>query len=354
MKLLLLISLSLLGWVSNAYAYAQDPATDMAIVAKRFLQSLDANTKAKAHFKFIDEERENWHFFPSKFIKPKGRKGLSLKEMTPVQKILAHGLLGSVLSHRGLLEATDIILLEQILFEREGSTFRDPELYHVSIFGTPGNVGTWGWRFEGHHLSLNFTLANGRVFSNTPSFFGASPAKVFEGKYAGLQVLTDEAEKAHKLFHSLSVSQKKLAILSEKAPRDILSGQDSTVNRKSFFPPNGLPITKLNPKQKTWLNELVYLYAFKHRPEVIKQISKRKPLVHPQETYIAWAGSLNLKEAHYYRVQTPDFLFEYANTQNDINHAHAVWRDFDGDFGRDLLADHYQKAHKTQMLERKK
>ena len=139
-----------------------------------------------------------------------------------------------------------------------------------------------------------------------------------------------------------------------KLLRDILSGQDSKVNRKSFFPPNGLPITKLNPKQKNWLIELVHLYAVKHRPEVIKQISKRKPLVHPQETYIAWAGSLNLKEAHYYRVQTPDFLFEYANTQNDINHAHAVWRDFDGDFGRDFLADHYQKAHKTQMLERKK
>ena len=142
MKLLLLISLSLLGWVSNAYA--QGPGTDMAIAAKRFLQSLDPNTKSKAHFKFIDEERENWHFFPSKFIKPKGRKGLSLKEMTPVQKILAHGLLGSALSHRGLLESTDIILLEQILFEREGSTFRDPELYHVSIFGTPDTLGTWG------------------------------------------------------------------------------------------------------------------------------------------------------------------------------------------------------------------
>ena len=83
------------------------------------------------------------------------------------------------------------------------------------------------------------------------------------------------------------------------------------MNRKSFLPPNGLPITKLKPRQKTWLNELVYLYAVKHRPEVIKQISKRKPLVDPQETYIAWAGSLNLKEAHYYRVQTPNFLFEF-------------------------------------------
>lgn len=344
MRFVLIISFSYLGLLLNAYAL--EPAKHMVIASKRFLQSLDANVKEKAQFKFLDEERGNWHYFPGKFVQPHGRKGLSLKEMTAGQKILAHGLLGSALSHRGLLEATDIILLEQILFEREGSTFRDPELYHISIFGTPGNVGTWGWRFEGHHLSLNFTIVNGRVVSNTPSFFGASPAKVFEGKYAGLQVLMDEAAIAHKLFLSLSVSQKKLAILSKKAPRDILSGQDSTVNRKSFFPPNGLPITKLNPKQKTWLNELVYLYAVKHRPEVIKQISIRKPLVHPQETYIAWAGSLNLNEAHYFRVQTPNFLFEYANTQNDINHAHSVWRDFDGDFGHDLLSDHYRKEHK--------
>jgi hypothetical protein len=349
MKIVLLISFSLLGWFSNAYA--QDPGTDMAIAAKRFLQSLDPNTKGRTNFKFIDKERENWHFFPGKFINPNGRKGLSLKEMTAAQKILAHGLLGSALSHRGLLEAIDIILLEQILFEREIRAFRDPELYHISLFGNPDTLGTWGWRFEGHHLSLNFTLVNGRIFSSTPSFFGSSPAKVFEGKHAGLKVLIDEAEKAYKLFRSLSESQKKLAILSEKAPQDILSGQDSTVDRKTFFPPNGLSITKLNLEQKTWLNELVHLYVAKHRPEVIKQISRRKPLVHPQETYIAWAGSLNLNEAHYFRVQTPDFLFEYANTQNDINHAHTVWRDFDGDFGRDFLADHYQKVHKAPLLD---
>ena len=104
----------------------------------------------------------------------------------------------------------------------------------------------------------------------------------------------------------------------------------------------------MNPRQKGWLDELIHAYAAKHRLEVVEQVADRKPLVHPQETYIAWAGSLDAGEAHYYRVQTPDYLFEYANTQNNVNHVHAVWRDFEGDFGRDLLADHYRKDHKPE------
>ncbi len=116
---------------------AHDPASDISVAAKRFLRSLNAKEKEKVHYRFKDHERENWHFFPGNFIQPNGRRGLSLKEMSPIQKILAHGLLGSALSHRGLIEATDVILLEQILFEKEGRDFRDPELFHVSIFGEP-------------------------------------------------------------------------------------------------------------------------------------------------------------------------------------------------------------------------
>ena len=161
--------------------HGHDPASDMAAAAKRFIKSLDPSAKKIAHFAFKSAERENWHFFPGPFIRPDGRLGLSLKDMSPAQKILAHGLMGSALSHRGLLETTDVILLEQILYEREEREMRNPELYHVSIFGEPDKAGTWGWRFEGHHLSLNFTFVNGRIFSITPSFYGASPARVKRG-----------------------------------------------------------------------------------------------------------------------------------------------------------------------------
>jgi hypothetical protein len=337
-----------LHFILESFLHGHDPARDMTTSAKRFIQSLGPSEKKLALFSFDNKDRENWHFFPDSFIHPKGRKGLAFRNMTPAQKLLAHKLLSSALSHRGLLEAVDIMLLEQILFDMEGKDFRDIQLYYVSIFGTPQVAGTWGWRLEGHHLSLNFSLINGRVFSVTPSFFGASPQNVKHGQYKGMKVLVDEEAKARTLFLSLSPPQKKIAILSEKAPRDIISGQDNTVNRSSFLPPQGLPITMLNSRQKKWLEDLIFTYSAKHRPEIIKQISHRKPLIHPTKTYIAWAGSLDPGKGHYYRVQTPEFLFEYANTQNDVNHAHAVWRDFNGDFGRDLLRNHYQQNHDDQ------
>lgn len=327
---------------------AHDPASDMASAATRFLESLGSKEKEKTFFPFGSDERENWHFFPGSFVKPDGRKGLSIKEMSPSQKILAHGLLGSALSHRGLLEASEVMLLEQILYEKEGRAIRDVELYHVAIFGLPDKAGTWGWRFEGHHLSLNFSFLNGRIFSVTPSFFGASPAKVSEGKHAGMRVLSSEEDKARKLVRSLNSPQRKMAILSEKPPREILSGQDNVVDRKSFFPPQGLPITKMNPRQRGWLEEVIHAYSAKHRSEVIEQVAGRKPLLHPEQTFFVWSGSVREGEPHYYRIQTPDFLFEYANTQNSVNHVHAVWRDFKGDFGRDLLAEHYRNDHPTQ------
>lgn len=325
--------------------HAHDPATEMATAANRFIESLDSKSKKKALFKFSSKERENWHFFPGNHIGSGSRQGLSLKDMKPAQKILAHSLLGVALSHQGLLQASDIILLEQILYDQSANDIRDVELYHVAVFGTPDKSGTWAWRFEGHHLSLNFSFLNGRIFSITPSFFGAGPSKVNEGRHSGMRVLQAEEEKARKLVRSLNPPQRKMAILSDKPPREILSGQKNTIERKSFLPPKGLPIYKMNARQKVWLKDLVYAYCSKHRPEIIKQIARFKALVDQNKTFFAWAGGLNEGEGHYYRVQTPDFLFEYANTQNSANHVHAVWRDFEGDFGRDLLAEHYQKQH---------
>ena len=329
-------------------AFAHDAATEMATAAQNFIHALDESKKKKAHFPFSDKERENWHFFPGSFVKPNGRMGLSVKEMSTIQRTLAQTLLSSALSHRGQIEASTVILLEQILYEKEGREMRNPDLYSYAVFGQPVQAGTWGWRFEGHHLSLNFSLVNGRIFSVTPSFWGASPANVTEGKHAGLRVLSEEESKAFKFLKSLSPPQKKMAILSDKAPRDIYSGQDNTVNRSTFFPPKGLPITKMNPRQKGWLTELVEVYSAKHRPQVVEQVTSRKPLLHPTETFFAWSGGLTPESGHYYRIQTPDFLFEYANTQNNVNHVHAVWRDFEGDFGRDLLAEHYAENHSKE------
>ena len=144
MKVLIsfILSLFLVG-----QGFANDPASDMATAANHLLDSLDSDKRNKALFAWADKERENWHFFPGTFIKPNGRMGLSFKDMNSAQRTLAHTLLGSALSHRGHIEASTIILLEQILFEKEGKEMRNPDLYHIAIFGQPDHAGTWGWRF---------------------------------------------------------------------------------------------------------------------------------------------------------------------------------------------------------------
>ena len=333
--------------ILGSAAFAHDPATDMVDAANRFIASLDDKAKKASLFTWDSKERERWNYLPDKFIKPDGkRQGLPIKLMTAQQRILANGLLSAALSHRGYLEATTIMTLEQILFQMEGRDIRNPELYYVCIFGEPSKAGNWGWRYEGHHLSLSFTLVNGRIFSVTPSFFGTNPAEVKEGAFKGLKVLADEENMARKLARSLSPPQREIGILSEKAPADVLTKWDSEVKRDTFFPPQGLPITKMNSRQKGWLAEIVEAYAAKHRPETVAQITEKNPLIDPKETYFAWAGSRSPGEGHYYRIQTPKFLFEYDCTQNGANHVHAVWRDFNGDFGRDILAQHHAQAHK--------
>ena len=165
-----------------ATALAHDATAEMEQAAKAFLSSLGDEQKAKAVMDFAGEERTNWHFIP------RPRKGLPIKEMTQEQRLLAHGLLATGLSHRGYTKAVSIMSLESILAILEkgksGSPVRDPEMYFVSIFGQPGKY-PWGWRVEGHHLSLNFTAAGDAAPSMTPSFFGTNPGEVKEGPRAG-------------------------------------------------------------------------------------------------------------------------------------------------------------------------
>jgi hypothetical protein len=325
---------------------AHEPATEMMTAARRLLASLDEKQRSKAQFEFKSDRRDFWHFVPDKFIKPDGRRyGLPMGEMSPEQRLLAHGLLSTGLSHRGYRQSVTIMMLESILREiEEEDRNRDPQLYYVSIFGDPVGNRTWAWRFEGHHLSINFTLVGGRLFSVTPSFFGTNPARVQQGPHAGLEVLAVEQDLARELVKSLSPEQAKAAIIDTKAPRDILTSQDRKVNKGVFFPPQGIAFEQLTNEQQKMLLDLIREYAQKYRPEILKQIGERIPIAGERPMYFAWAGGLERGEGHYYRVQSPHFLFEYDNTQNDANHVHAVWRQFDGDFGEDLLHKHYQDS----------
>ena len=316
--------------------WGHGPPEAMAQAANTFLASLDEEQRQKATFEFDDEERVNWHFIP------RSRKGLPLKEMRADQRQLAFALLQSPLSHAGFSKSVTIMSLERVLHELENnSPGRDAALYFVSVFGTPSTSKTWAWRVEGHHLCLNFTLVDGQAVTSTPSFFGTNPAEVRQGPRKGLRVLAGEEDFARALLGSFTPEQRHKAIIATTAPRDVISVPGFEAKP---LHPLGLSAGDMNVRQVEILHELIKEYVHRLRPEMAEDELKRINKAEVRQIHFAWAGGLKRGEGHYYRVQGPTFVLEYDNTQNQANHAHAVWRDFDRDFGVNLLREHYQRV----------
>jgi hypothetical protein len=328
-------------------AFAEAPAQsapasaaveEMAKAATNLLNALDDEHRVMAAFDFTADERMNWHFIP------KPRKGLPYKEMAPYQRALAQALLSSGLSSRGYTSAVTIMSLEQILLDMEQGKGpkRDPEMYYFSIFGKPDASGTWGWRVEGHHLSLNFTIAGGKAIAAGPVFFGDNPAEVRQGPRKGLRVLDKEEDLGRALIHLLTPEQQKIAILKIAAPKEMITGAE----RKAKMEPAGIAFADLSQPQKDLLQTLVKTYAQRLRPELAGQDLGEIEKAGWDKVQFAWAGGLEKGDPHYYRLQGPTFLVEYDNTQNDANHIHTVWRDLKNDFGEDILRRHYDEDHK--------
>ncbi|MEM7014602.1 MAG: DUF3500 domain-containing protein [Verrucomicrobiota bacterium] len=315
---------------------AHEVGEAMATAATDFLNSLDKEQKDKATFELTDEERENWHYIPIE------RKGLAIRDMRADQRQLAHGLLSTGLSHTGYLKAVQIMSLERLLWELENENARrDPEYYLIWIFGKPDPKGTWGWRFEGHHLSLNFTIVDGKLISETPAFWASNPGMVKEGPRKGLRVLADEEDVARELVKSLTDEQKKKAVIADVAPKDILTKDHPKVEA---LEDKGIPYGELDDAQKKQLWAVIDVYLGNHHP-VLAEEERDKVQKEIDSVKFAWAGGFEFGEGHYYYVQGKTFILEYCNIQNEALHPHAAWRNFDGDFARDLLREHYEKAH---------
>jgi hypothetical protein len=316
-------------------AQAHSPAAEMAAVATNFLAALTPEQRVKATCEFSSDERGNWNFVPMP------RQGLPLAEMTPAQRQLAGRLLSSPLSQRGYFKATTIMSLEQVLFDLENQApRRNPERYYVTLFGTPGK-DPWGFRFEGHHLSLNFTARGDDILASTPSFLGANPAEVRGGPRAGLRVLAAEEDLGRQLVKSLDPKQSAVAIISNTAPGDILTG----AQRKAWrLEPAGLVATELTPAQREMLATLIKEYLGRNRAELAAADWRKIEADGWGKIHFAWAGAVEAGKGHYYRIQGRTFLLEYDNVQNSANHIHAVWRDLENDFGDDLLQRHYEQT----------
>ena len=333
------------SFLSAATFASQKSAATMAKAATQFLGSLSPEQKAKGAMPFDSDDRLRWHFIPNEMFE---RKGLMIKEMNEAQRRLAHDLLRSGLSARGYNKVTAIIELEDILkaIETGGKMARNKEEYLFSVFGSPAAKGNWGWRIEGHHISIRFTIADGgvsRELSSSPMFLGSNPAEVRDGDKKGLRVLADEEDRARALVTSLSAEQQKQAIINVTAPTDIL-----TMNKNDItpLPDQGVTYASLTGAQQQALIQVIEAYAMNMETDIAKERIEKIKKAGLDRIRFAWAGEIERGKKHDYMIQGPTFLIEFDNTQNNGNHIHSVWRDFNGDFGRDLLREHLkQVAH---------
>jgi hypothetical protein len=343
----------------------------MGEAAANFLAALAPDQKAKTIIPFGEEARRTfWHYTPIE------REGLPLSEMDRPQQQLAQKLVATGLSHAGFVVASTIMGLETTLDAKENWTRplpgRDSRLYHVRIFGAPHAKDPWGWSFEGHHISLNYTLVDGRIVAPTPTFFGANPAESPLGGASKLRPLAGIEDLARELVHMLDEEQRAYAVIAAAAPPDIvltnrpyavagtlLASQHELDNwRKAHgvrddevdalrysATPQGISSVSLNPEQQEILIALVGEYI-QRMPDELADIEMMK-VRHERATplHFAWAGGFERGQGHYYRIQSDRFLVEYDNTQNDANHIHSVWRDPNNDFGADILARHYAHSH---------
>ena len=316
----------------------------MVAAARTFLKSLTESQRGDTQVPYDDPLRFDWNFTP------RARKGITFNSMNDAQRKAGMGLLKVALSAEGYLKTEQIIDLENVLRVVESrpadDTYRDPGNYAFLVFGEPGEE-VWGWRFEGHHLSLHFSSVKGNI-SFLPGFMGSNPAMVLaDVPQKGRVILKEEMDLALTLVNSFDESQKGKAILGPKAPHEIFTGN---ARKASLEKREGITMAEMTPAQQENFKKLIGVYLNRYhltlRNQQWDQLEKRGL----NEIAFCWIGDTRLEFGkglgHYYRIHGPSILIEFDNTQNQGNHIHSVVRDLDNDFGEDLLRLHYEKLHK--------
>ncbi|MGE0157953.1 MAG: DUF3500 domain-containing protein [Gemmatimonadales bacterium] len=314
----------------------------MADAASAFLGALPSDQRARASFAFDAPERVRFHFIPPESFE---RHGVPIKEMGQAQRERAHALLRTGLSQRGYMTATQIMEAEGILQMLEGGRgqfSRDPQLYFVSVFGTPSTTGTWGWRFEGHHLSLQYTIVEGQITVSSPTFLAANPAEVPDGPRRGMRALARQEDAGRAMLSALTPEQREIAIQEDIPVRDVVARVALDIDPLA---PVGIAASRLDPAQTEILMEIVHAYTDVMADEIAALRLAKIEEAGAGNLRFAWAGGTKRGEMSYFRVQGPTFLIEFSNTMNDPNHIHSGWREFGAEFGRDILAEHMRNDH---------
>ena len=315
--------------------------SQMTEACANFLESLSPDQKTKATFQYLDGERVFWYY------PPLNRHGLPLRDMDANQRKLADAVMATGLTEQSYKQAKLIIDHEDVLgpLEKENNmvTFvRDTELYYFTLFGEPGGEDPWGWRVEGHHICLNYSIWGDNVISVTPFFFGANPAEVRKGPKTGLRILGAREDLAFDLMESLDSGQRSKAIIYDEAPLDILTYNSTKV---SLPREEGLPASRMSGTQKEMMMALLAEYVGQVRADLSQEKMAAFKERGIDNIHFAWGGPVDKGKAHYYRIHGGNFMVEFDNRQDGANHIHSVWRDVENDFASDVLRDHLLLYH---------
>jgi hypothetical protein len=351
---LLLILFIALSFQGNCQSQYQAEIKGTAIA---FVNTLDKMQQRVALLAFNDTARIKWNNLP---VGLRARAGMSVGNMTTVQRKLFHRLLSAALSSQGYLKATSIMRLDELLNQYYDSLLSrkeindtthgfmrallwSPKNFFLAFFGNPSEK-IWGFKVEGHHLSINFSFINDRL-SVTPLFVGTDPAEYPQSEWAGLRVLGQEEDLGIRLIHMLNPGQQKLATASSAVPGDIITAAESG---KRLIDNWGLQGSAMNNEQRKMLEYIVREFVFNLEYEkAVAEFEKiRKAGI--EKIYFGWIGSYDESKPHYYVLNGPGFLIEFDNSGfgGKANHIHAIWREKGNEFGEDVLKEHYLREHR--------
>jgi Protein of unknown function (DUF3500) len=350
MKNILLAALLLTFSMANAQHKANTNSNKSVLTATQvFLKTLDAEKLKKTVFSYDSTERQRWFFVPIE------RKGLPLMDMNEAQAAAAINLLKASVSESTGQTAIAIMQLEIILKQIEKlpaeNLRRHPGKFYFSVFGTPDRQKRWGWRIEGHHISLNFSSETGKTVSGTPLFLGSNPAIVPEGfPEAGKQLIKQEEVLGLDLLHLFSDEQLKKVVVSDKSPFEMFSGNLDHYTRSDTLK-NGIRFIEMTKTQQQKLMELISVYVQRYPFGFADEFMKKIEKAGIDDLIFTWQGAREAKignGGHYYRIQNAVLFIEYDNTQSNANHVHTVVRDLTNDFGEDIMRKHYEQEHRKK------
>jgi hypothetical protein len=323
---------------SQSFDPVERARQDMVEAGNQLLSVLYSEQLEKLKHSFDDQERKVWNNLPThSFL----REGLPLGDLNAAQKMVLHMLLQTALSEQGYLKVQNIIQQDQRrrieVFEEEGfetnMTMYGHDYYYLTFFGEPSMTSAWGWRFEGHHISLHFILAPEGI-SVTPMFVGVDPREITEGPYAGYTFMHEESNVAWRLINSLTDEQNAAALLEGKMPDDVLTREGDEPHTKKI---TGLAYSNMNDSQKHALLTLVRAWVYNLAYPLAEQEMEKIKQTGLDKLHFAWVGDTGQHEARYYRIQGPDNLIEYDNRSYESWHIHSLWRNLSEDFGKEVV-----------------